>query len=53
MELDGLSFVPERIASPFIREGRLRKIKLLDFQTPKINCYKINKENQNVKFDVL
>lgn len=53
MELDGVSFVPERIAAPFIREGRLRIIKLLDLQTPKINCYKIYKENQNVKFDVI
>lgn len=52
-ELNGVSFVPERIAVPFIREGGLRKIKLLDFQTPKINCYKIKKENQNVKFDIL
>lgn len=51
MELNGVSFVPERIAKLFILEGRLRKIKLLDFQAPKINCYKIDKENQNIKFD--
>lgn len=51
MEMNGVSFVPERIAEPFILDGRLRKIKLRDFQTPRINCYKIIKENQTVKFD--
>lgn len=51
MEMNGVSFVPERIAEPFIIEGKLRKITLRDFQTPRINCYKIKKENQDVKFD--
>lgn len=51
MELNGFSFVPERIAMPYIREGKLRRIELLDFQTPRINCYKITKDNHNVKCD--
>lgn len=52
MELNGVSFVPERIAMPFLREGKLQRIKLLDFQTPRINCYKIKKDNHNSKYDI-
>lgn len=41
LEFDGISFIPESIAEPYIKSGQLRKIKLLDFESPKINCYKI------------
>lgn len=45
LEFDGVSFIPESIAAPYIAEGQLRKIELSDFDSPKINCYKIYKEN--------
>ena len=40
-EFDGISFIPESLAKPYIEEGRLQSIRLLDFDAPKINCYKI------------
>lgn len=39
---DGISFVPESLAAPYISEGKLKSIKLLDFEAPKINSYKIS-----------
>lgn len=45
LEFDGVSFIPESIAAPYIAEGQLRKIELIDFDSPKINCYKIYKED--------
>lgn len=41
LDSDGISFIPEKLAEPYICSGRLRKIELLDFEAPKINCYKI------------
>lgn len=41
---DGISFVPESIAAPYIEEKKLKCIKLLDFETPKINCYRITRK---------
>ena len=38
---DGISFVPESIAAPYIEQKKLKCIKLLDFEAPKINCYRI------------
>lgn len=38
---DGISFVPESIAAPYLEKKQLQCIELLDFETPKINCYKI------------
>lgn len=44
MEFDGISFIPESIAAPYIAGAQLRKIRLLDFDSPKINCYKMYKQ---------
>lgn len=44
LEFAGVSFIPESIAAPYIAQGQLRKIELSDFDSPKINCYKIYKE---------
>lgn len=50
LEFAGVSFIPESIAAPYIAQGQLRKIELLDFDSPKINCYKIyKKENKKGK----
>lgn len=38
---DGISFVPESLAAPYIGQGKLKDIKLVGFEAPKINCYKI------------
>lgn len=43
MDLKGVSFVPGKIADPFINDKKSQKIELLDFLAPKINCYKIIK----------
>ena len=50
-EFDGISFIPESLAKPYIEEGRLQSIRLLDFDAPKINCYKIyHTSNLDKKF---
>lgn len=50
LEFAGVSFIPESIAAPYIAQGQLRKIELSDFDSPKINCYKIyKKENKKGK----
>lgn len=41
LEFDGISFIPERIAKPYLDTGELKQIPLKDFDAPKINCYKI------------
>lgn len=41
---DGISFVPESLAAPYIAEKKLRRIELLDFEAPRINSYKIERE---------
>lgn len=43
LEFDGISFIPESIAAPYIAKKQLKRIKLLDFDPPKINCYKMYK----------
>lgn len=40
---DGISFVPESIAKSFIEQKQLQCIELLDFEAPKINCYRITR----------
>ena len=50
LELGGISFIPERIAEPYMESGQLKSIQLIDFETPKINCYRIyHKENTFVQ----
>lgn len=41
---NGISFVPESIAAPYIEQKQLRCITLLDFEAPKINCYRITRK---------
>lgn len=43
LDSDGISFVPENIAVPYMVQNQLKSIRLLDFEPPKINCYKITK----------
>lgn len=38
---DGISFVPDGLAAPYIKQKQLRYISLLDFEAPKINCYRV------------
>lgn len=38
---EGISFVPESLAAPYIEQEKLRRIELLDFEAPRINSYKI------------
>jgi len=45
LEFDGISFVPEHVALPYINAKQIKQIHLLDFETPKINSYKISAEN--------
>lgn len=40
-EFDGISFIPEKIADPYLKTGQLNGIELLDFEAPKISCYQI------------
>ncbi len=40
----GVSFLPESLAAPYLEAGSLVRIPLLDFETPKICCYKIEKK---------
>lgn len=42
--LGGISFVPEGIAMPYIEKKQLKCIRLLDFEAPKINCYRITRK---------
>ncbi len=43
LDLGGISFLPESLALPYLENDSLRKIALLDFEAPKISCYKIEK----------
>lgn len=47
LEFDGISFIPECIARPYIEAGQLQDVKLIDFDSPKINCYKIYRKNND------
>lgn len=46
IEFNGISFIPESIAKIHIGSGQLQSIKLIDFDAPKINCYKIYRTNK-------
>lgn len=39
LDLGGISFLPESLAQPYINDGTLLRIPLLDFEAPKISCY--------------
>lgn len=43
LDIGGMSFLPESLASPYLEQGILAKIPLLDFVAPKISCYKVQK----------
>lgn len=43
LDIGGISFLPESLAKPYIEAGTLTQIPLLDFEAPKISCYKIQK----------
>lgn len=45
LEFDGISFMPESIVAPYIESGQLQSIELIDFDSPKINCFKICRIN--------
>ena len=40
------TFLPQDMADAYIREGKLREVKLLDFRTPVINSYVIFRKNK-------
>lgn len=43
---ENYTFLPGDMAAVYIRERKLREIKLLDFQTPVINSYIIGKKSK-------
>ena len=43
LDIGGISFLPESLVQPYLENGTLMKISLLDFESPKISCYKISK----------
>ncbi|MCR5625458.1 MAG: LysR family transcriptional regulator, partial [Lachnospiraceae bacterium] len=43
---ENYTFLPEDMAKAHIDEGKLREVKLLDFQTPVINSYMVYKKNK-------
>ena len=43
LQSDGISFLPESLAEPYLKEKKLRWIPLLDFAPPKIQSYRIRK----------
>lgn len=43
LQSDGISFLPESLVAPYLTEGTLRTIPLLDFAPPKIQSYTIHK----------
>lgn len=45
LEFDGISFMPESIVAPYIESGQLQSIELIDFDSPKINCFRICRIN--------
>lgn len=46
LEFDGISFLPESVAKPYLEDGELQCITLKDFDAPKINCYKIYRKGR-------
>lgn len=53
--LDGIgySFLPKSLVNPYLENGSLLAISLLDFDTPKINSYRIFKSNNTIVNKVL
>lgn len=43
LDIGGISFLPESLVQPYLENGMLMKISLVDFDTPKIRCYQIRK----------
>lgn len=43
LDFGGISFLPESLALPYLKNGTLEKISLLDFEAPKICSYKIKR----------
>lgn len=43
LQSDGISFLPESLAAPYLKDKKLRIIPLLDFAPPKIQSYRICK----------
>lgn len=43
LDIGGISFLPESLAKPYLENGTFARIPLLDFEAPKISCYKIQR----------
>lgn len=50
LAIGGISFLPERLAKPYIQAGQLKTISLIDFEAPKINCYEIFRKEEQPEF---
>ena len=50
---DNYTFLPKDMADTYIREKKLREVKLIDFNTPIINSYKVYKESKKALVDTL
>lgn len=50
LAVGGISFLPERLAKPYIQAGQLKTIQLIDFEAPKINCYEIFRKEKQPEF---
>lgn len=50
LAVGGMSFLPERLAKPYIQAGQLKTIELIDFEAPKINCYQIFRKEEQPEF---
>ena len=46
IDQENYTFLPRDMADAYIREGKLREVKLLDFRTPVINSYVIFRKNK-------
>lgn len=47
LDVGGISFLPEGLARPYIENGSLAKLLLLDFEAPRIRCYKIQRDRNS------
>lgn len=45
LDFGGISFLPESLVQPYLENGSLIKVPLLDFEAPKICSYKIQKSS--------
>ena len=50
---DNYTFLPKDMADTYIREKKLREVKLIDFNTPIINSYKVYKESKKALINTL